>query len=63
MYSEPEMSLTKALDILQRVCPSELSKKALVRIRNCLMEKTKRINELKEINVFLEEYVSGTIPD
>jgi hypothetical protein len=64
MYPEPEMSLTEALDILQKICPSELSKKALVRVQNCLTEKTRRINELKTINDFLEEYVTRTVqPD
>lgn len=62
MYPESEMSLIEALDILQRVCPSELSKKALVRVRNCLVEKARRINELKTINTFLDEYISGTVP-
>lgn len=62
MYPESEMSLIEALDILQRICPSESSKKALVRVRNCLIEKTRKINELKTINTFLEEYVSGTVP-
>jgi hypothetical protein len=63
MYPITELSLNEALDVLQRVCPSELSRRALVRVRNSLMEKTRRINELKTINTFLEEYVSGTIPD
>lgn len=61
MYPESEISLTEALDILQKVCTNTGSKKALVRLRNCLMEKTKRINELKTINDFLEEYVTRTV--
>lgn len=63
MYQKSEMNLNEALDILQKICPSELSKKALVTVRNCLVKKSKKINELETINAFLEEYVSEMIPD
>lgn len=56
------MYLDDALEILQRVCTNDNSKTALVRIRNSIVEKNRKINELQEINNFLEEYVSGTIP-
>lgn len=62
MYPITAISLSEALDVLQRVCPSELSRRALTRVQNCLVEKDKRINELKTINDFLEEYVAGTVP-
>jgi hypothetical protein len=57
------MHLDKALGIINRVCTDDLTKTALAKVRKSLVETTKRNKELKGINDFLEEYVSGTIPD
>ena len=57
------MHLDKALGIINRVCTDDLTKTALAKVRKSMIEATKRNRELKGINDFLEEYVSGTIPD
>ena len=56
------MYLDDALDILQTICTNDISKIALVKIRNSIVEKDKTIRELRQINDSLEDYVSETIP-
>lgn len=58
---EPEMHLDKALGIINKSCTDDLTKTALAKIRNSLIEKARKINELKTINAFLEEYVTRTV--
>lgn len=57
------MHVDKALGIISRICTDDFTKEALAKIRKSMVETIKRNKELEGINDFLEEYVSGTIPD
>lgn len=55
------MGLDEAINILEGICPTALARIALEKIRKDIIEKSKKINELENINLFLEECLSGTV--